>query len=107
MLTTPFLSHNIMAACIFGYRRSPPTASVREGCIVALKRLQAEQQLTELEVAARQQLLLVPKPDTSLCGRYAQDVLLLRPWLRVRLVYVCAWTIVQLVLVDHTTLVNG
>jgi hypothetical protein len=39
--------------------------------MVALKRLQAEQQLTEQEVAARQQLLLVPKPDTSLCGRYA------------------------------------
>ncbi|WIA41121.1 hypothetical protein OEZ86_004749 [Tetradesmus obliquus] len=48
--------------------QSPPTARVREGCIVALKRLQQEQRLTAQQVEARQQLLLVPQPDTSLCG---------------------------------------
>ncbi|KAF6248733.1 AAA domain-containing protein [Scenedesmus sp. NREL 46B-D3] len=55
-------------------QQSPPNARVREGCMAALKRLQAEQQLTAEQVAARQQLLLMPRPDTTICGRFAQGI---------------------------------
>lgn len=49
--------------------RRPPTQKVYEGSVAALKRLQLDQQLSQDEVALRQQVLLVAQPDLSFCGR--------------------------------------
>jgi hypothetical protein len=44
---------------------------MHEGCLVALKRLQASASLDNATMAARQQVLLVAQPDLSTCGQVA------------------------------------
>eukprot|EP00878_Enallax_costatus_P030455 GHUV01033159.1.p1 GENE.GHUV01033159.1~~GHUV01033159.1.p1 ORF type:complete len:212 (+),score=65.09 GHUV01033159.1:79-714(+) len=47
----------------------PPTQKVYEASLAALKRLQLEKQLSPAELAQRAEVLLVPQPDLSFCGR--------------------------------------
>lgn len=44
---------------------------MHEGCLVALKRLHASGDLNAAAISARQQVLLVPQPDLSMCAQVA------------------------------------
>jgi hypothetical protein len=54
--------------------RRPPTGKVHEGCVVALKRLEATGDLDAATLSARQQVLMVAQPDLSTCAQVAADL---------------------------------
>lgn len=66
------LNQQICCTAVLCLRR-PPTAKVHEGCVVALKRLQAagEGDADGASTKARQRVLLVAQPDLSTCGQVA------------------------------------